>query len=166
MTTYTHNSELQAITVPLTNLAIHKSPQHPLSIFQPVVSSPAIPWQWLLTVKILQLHMLRFYLHSVLCRTLSQLIGSPQTIYLITPLHRLSRKHLLQQKLYHCRGVFTASLHSNGCCFTVCFEIFAYQWVWRHNILNLIMIICFCTHPNSSFTAIKSSSLNKLQANE
>jgi hypothetical protein len=43
---------------------IQKSPQHPLSLFQPAVSSPAVPLQRLLTVEILQLHVLRFYLHS------------------------------------------------------------------------------------------------------
>jgi hypothetical protein len=35
-----------------------------------------LAWQWLLTVVILQLHTLRFYLHSLLCRILSQLTGS------------------------------------------------------------------------------------------
>jgi hypothetical protein len=49
---------------------IHKSPQHPLSLFQPAVSSPAFPWQQLLTVEILQLHTLRFDLHSLPWRTL------------------------------------------------------------------------------------------------
>jgi hypothetical protein len=33
------------------------------------VSSPAVPWQWLLTVEILQLPALKFYLHSLPCRT-------------------------------------------------------------------------------------------------
>jgi hypothetical protein len=45
------------------------STQHPLSLFQPVVTSSAVPWQQLLTVEILQLHALRFYLHSLPCRT-------------------------------------------------------------------------------------------------
>jgi hypothetical protein len=49
---------------------IHKSPQHPLSLFQPAVSSLAIPWQQLLTVLILQLHVLRFDLHCLLSTTL------------------------------------------------------------------------------------------------
>jgi hypothetical protein len=63
---------------------IHKSSQHPLSLFQPAVSSPAVPWQWLLTVEILQLHTLKFCLnggslptatfpHRLLYRTDSQL---------------------------------------------------------------------------------------------
>jgi hypothetical protein len=43
---------------------IHKSPQHQLSVFQPAVSSSAVPWQRLLTVEILQLHSFKFYFHS------------------------------------------------------------------------------------------------------
>jgi hypothetical protein len=42
--------------------------QDPLRLFQPSVSSAAIPWQWLLTVEILQLPTLRSYFHSLLCR--------------------------------------------------------------------------------------------------
>jgi hypothetical protein len=41
LTTYTHDSELQGITAPLLIFTIHKSPQHPLSHFQPVMSSPS-----------------------------------------------------------------------------------------------------------------------------
>jgi hypothetical protein len=37
--------------------------------FQPVVSSSAVPWQRFLTLKNLELHALRFYLHSLPCRT-------------------------------------------------------------------------------------------------
>jgi hypothetical protein len=48
---------------------IHKLPQHPLSLFQPAVSSPAVPWQRLLTVEILQLRALRSSLHNLPCRT-------------------------------------------------------------------------------------------------
>jgi hypothetical protein len=59
LTTYTYDSELQAITAPPLISTIHKSQQHPLSLFQPAVSSPAVPWQRLLTVDILQLHALR-----------------------------------------------------------------------------------------------------------
>jgi hypothetical protein len=49
LTTYTHDSELQAITATPIIPTVHKSPQHTRSLFQPAVSSPAIPWQWLLT---------------------------------------------------------------------------------------------------------------------
>jgi hypothetical protein len=55
LTTYAHASELQAITAPLLISILYKSPQHPLSLYQPAVSSPAVPWQWLLTVEILHL---------------------------------------------------------------------------------------------------------------
>jgi hypothetical protein len=44
LTTYTHDSELQAITAPPLISTIHKSPQLPPSMFQPTVSSPAVPW--------------------------------------------------------------------------------------------------------------------------
>jgi hypothetical protein len=37
LTTYTHDSELQTITAPPLISTIHKSPQHPLSLFQPAV---------------------------------------------------------------------------------------------------------------------------------
>jgi hypothetical protein len=66
---YINDLELQAITAPLLISTIHKSPQHLLSLYQLAVSSPAIPWQRLLTVEILQLHALRSCLHSFQCRT-------------------------------------------------------------------------------------------------
>jgi hypothetical protein len=48
LTTYTNNSELQAITAPPLISINHKSPQQPLSLFfQPAVSSSVVPWQWL-----------------------------------------------------------------------------------------------------------------------
>jgi hypothetical protein len=37
LTIYTHDSELQAITAPPLIATIHKSPQHPISHFQPAV---------------------------------------------------------------------------------------------------------------------------------
>jgi hypothetical protein len=55
LTTCTHDLELQVITAPPLISAIHKSLQHPLSIFQPAMSSTAVPWQRLLTLDILQL---------------------------------------------------------------------------------------------------------------
>jgi hypothetical protein len=66
---YTQDSELQAITTPQLKSKIHKSPQHPLSFFQPAVSSPAVPWQRLLTVEILQIHALKSSLHRLQYRT-------------------------------------------------------------------------------------------------
>jgi hypothetical protein len=35
--------ELQAITAPPLISTIHKSPEHPLGLFKPVVFSPAVP---------------------------------------------------------------------------------------------------------------------------
>jgi hypothetical protein len=51
--TYTHDSELQAITALPLIYTLYKSLQHPLSLFQPTVSSLAAPWQRFLTVEIL-----------------------------------------------------------------------------------------------------------------
>jgi hypothetical protein len=73
LTTYIHDSKLHAITAPSLISTIHKSPQHPLSLFQPAVSPIAVPWQRLLTVDIFQLHAFRFYLHRLPYRT--QLAG-------------------------------------------------------------------------------------------
>jgi hypothetical protein len=56
LTTYTHDLELQAITALSLIYTLYKSPQHPLSFFQPAASSPAFPWQRLLTMEILQFH--------------------------------------------------------------------------------------------------------------
>jgi hypothetical protein len=74
----------------LLNLQITRVPTNP---FSSMLSSPAVPWQLLLTVEILQLHAFRFYLHSLrhrtpldwqLCNSTadSQLTGSPQMSFL------------------------------------------------------------------------------------
>jgi hypothetical protein len=55
VTTYTHNSKLQAITALSLISTLYKPPQNTLSLFQPAVSSPAVPWQRLLAVEILEL---------------------------------------------------------------------------------------------------------------
>jgi hypothetical protein len=62
------HSELQAITAPPLISTIYKPPQHLLSLFQPAVSSSAVPWQRHLTVEILQLHVHRSSCHSRPCR--------------------------------------------------------------------------------------------------
>jgi hypothetical protein len=85
LTTYTHDLELQVITVPLLISTIHKSPQHPLNLFQCAVSSPAIPWQWLLTVEILQLHMLKSSLNDSSFLTASFPHRLPYWTDLVTP---------------------------------------------------------------------------------
>jgi hypothetical protein len=79
---YTH-SELQVITTPPLTSTIQKSPQYPLSLFQPSMSSPAIPWQRLLSVEILQLHTLKSSLHRLPYR--NDLVTPID--FLITPRH-------------------------------------------------------------------------------
>jgi hypothetical protein len=71
LTTYAHDPELYAITAPPLISTIDKSSQHPLSLFQPAVSSPAVSWQRFLTVETFQLQAFRFYLHSLPCRTVN-----------------------------------------------------------------------------------------------
>jgi hypothetical protein len=68
-----HESELQAVTAPPLTSAILKPPQNALSLSQPAVSSPAVPWQWLLTMEILQLHTLKPSLPRLPYRTHCQL---------------------------------------------------------------------------------------------
>jgi hypothetical protein len=68
LTTYTQHSELQVITALLLISTLYKSEQHLLSLFQPAVSSSAVPWKQLLTLNILQIPVLRFYLQSLPCR--------------------------------------------------------------------------------------------------
>jgi hypothetical protein len=76
LTTYTRDS--YAITALLLISIIQKSPQHAVRFFQPGVftgrspataTSPAVSRQRLLTMEILQLQELRFYLRSLPCRT-------------------------------------------------------------------------------------------------
>jgi hypothetical protein len=91
-----HDSELRAMTVPLLISTIHNSPQHMLSPFQPAMSSPVVPWQWILTLEILQFHVLRSYLHSLPCRTLSNNCLCP---LLTTSRHEPCRKHHVSDSL-------------------------------------------------------------------
>jgi hypothetical protein len=87
LTTYTHDLELQVITaLPLIS-TIHKSLEHPLSLFQPSVSSPAVPWQRLLIVEIFQFHILTSQppigTHSLTCLdyNISAQINKKQLFY-------------------------------------------------------------------------------------
>jgi hypothetical protein len=89
LTTYTQDSELEAITAPSLISTIHKSAQHPLSLFQPAVFSPVIPWQRLLTMEILQLQALKsslnrapFQLPLFLTYSHTELIRLPQLSFL------------------------------------------------------------------------------------
>jgi hypothetical protein len=93
-------------------LQISRAYANPLSLL--AVSSPAVPWQRLLAMEILQLHALRFYLHSVPYRTAYQpttqldLIIAPSLLSLpcrtqlthcavlvITSRHGPHRKHVI-----------------------------------------------------------------------
>jgi hypothetical protein len=90
---------------------IDKSPQHTLSLFQPAVSSPAVPWQRLVTVEILQLHALKSFLHR-----LSYTADSvAQIVFLITPLHGPSRKHRFQQYIVACVSVAAGTCLLSRC---------------------------------------------------
>jgi hypothetical protein len=89
----------KAVTVPPLISTIHKSPQHPPSLFQPAVSSPAVPWQRLLAAEILQLHALKFSHH----RFRTDLVAP--IVFLITPLHGPIREPRFQQYLYCCVSV-------------------------------------------------------------
>jgi hypothetical protein len=65
--------ELHVITAAPLICIIYKSPQHPLSLFQHAVPASAVPWQWLLSVEILQLPPLHSFLCRLLFRTACQL---------------------------------------------------------------------------------------------
>jgi hypothetical protein len=83
LTTYIHDSEIQAITAPPLISTIHKLPQHPLSLFHSVMSLPAVPWQRHLTVEILQLHAHKSSIHRLPYRT----DWVDPITFKITPLH-------------------------------------------------------------------------------
>jgi hypothetical protein len=110
-TTYTQASELQAITAPQLISTIHKSPRHTLSIFQPAVSSPAVPWQRFLTVHILS------FPRSGPIFTASRADLNWLCPLLITSGHGPYRKHRSSVVCFrvHCGGnIFTELLPING----------------------------------------------------
>jgi hypothetical protein len=109
LTTYTHDSELQAITALSVISTLYKSPQHPLNLFQPAVLSSVVPWQRLLTVQFLQLLALGFYLLSLPCRIQMAWLGRP-SCFQDNSSARTTQK---TQSRYCCRDVFTAPLDSN-----------------------------------------------------
>jgi hypothetical protein len=89
---------------------LHKSPQHPPSLFQPAVSSRAVPLQRFLTV-ILQLQALKLslnggslptasFLHNLQYRTES----ATPTVFLITPLHNRFQQYLHCYMRIRCKG--------------------------------------------------------------
>jgi hypothetical protein len=61
LTTYTHHSELQVIIAQSLISTLHRSPQHPLSLFPPAVSLQPFLRK--------ASHALRSYIHSLPCRT-------------------------------------------------------------------------------------------------
>jgi hypothetical protein len=82
LTTYTHHLELHIIMAAPLICTIYKSPQHQLSLFQPAVPAPAVTWQRLLSVEILQLPVLHSFLCRLLFRNACQLL--PQLNWITT----------------------------------------------------------------------------------
>jgi hypothetical protein len=89
LTTYTYDLAVQVIRASLLISTIHKSPQHPLNVFQPAVSSSAVPWQQFLTVEIFHLPVL-MPLPAGHC--LATELNAPAA-QVITSRHRPHRKH-------------------------------------------------------------------------
>jgi hypothetical protein len=108
LATDTHDSDLQVITAPPLISTIHKSPQHPLSLFESAVSSPAVPWQRLIIVEILQHHEFRSSCLSLQCRTDYQL---KFVSCLCLGTNRIENIVLL---LLRSCPLFTEPLHRNG----------------------------------------------------
>jgi hypothetical protein len=124
MNIYIHDPGLQALTALSLISTLHKSPQHILSSFQ-LVSSLAVPCQWLLTVEILQLHALRSFSQSTVAPFLLSpaLQGSSDKV--ATTFHGPSGKHRFQQSLHCCRGVFAEPLPMNWLYNTVVYSTVA-----------------------------------------
>jgi hypothetical protein len=74
---------------------LHNLSQHPLCLFQLTVSLPAVPWQRLLTVEILQLHALRSTVYSLPYRipVNCQLNSNAPIVFFLTIRHWPHRKH-------------------------------------------------------------------------
>jgi hypothetical protein len=70
LATYTHNSELQVITALSLISTFYCSLEHTQPGVLSRLRSPlALSWQRILALMILQLHALRLFPHSSLCRT-------------------------------------------------------------------------------------------------
>jgi hypothetical protein len=118
----THYLELETIRAPPLISTIHKSPQRPLYLFQPV-SSLAVPRWRLLTVEILQLsHSSPVWMEAPLQFSSNCPFSSPNSvqnwlgcpvIFLITPRHGPRRKHCSMSHPNLFRGNVFAS-PSNG----------------------------------------------------
>jgi hypothetical protein len=107
--TCTYHSKLQVITGPLVISTVHKTPQHPLSLFQPAVSSPAVPSQRLLPMEILQLPALRFSCHIRPCRALVNSTIAPSLLSL--PCRARLKCHP-STEITHASTNYVTSLHS------------------------------------------------------
>jgi hypothetical protein len=70
LTTYTYESELQALSKLSLIPTLHKSLLHLPNLFQPAMSSSAVPWPGLLRMEICQLYSLKSSSDSRTCRTL------------------------------------------------------------------------------------------------
>jgi hypothetical protein len=157
LTTCTHHSELQVITTLSLIFALHKSPQHLLSLFQPAISSPAVPWQLLLTVEILQLmHSAPLFtaaraellptikstiapsLLSLPCR--AQLNSQPSTKWNAPIVFFINPRRGPHQK--HCSSIVSCLFISAGTCLPIrCSETANCLFVYC--ITTAVLIVCF-----------------------
>jgi hypothetical protein len=116
LTTYTHDSKLEAITAPPLIFTSHKSPHNPLNIFQLAMFSPAIPWQWLLAMEILQLHVLKLFLPRLLYRT------QPNSANFVS--YNISAQTRQKMPCFHCCGPTVPLLRicclATGTCLSSC----------------------------------------------
>jgi hypothetical protein len=78
LTTYVQHSELQALTGLPPVSPSQKSSKHLLSLFQPAVSSPVIPWQRLLREKV------KNYPHFCFSNLFTQKVGVEKVCHFST----------------------------------------------------------------------------------
>jgi hypothetical protein len=118
---------------------IKKSPQHPLSFFQPAVSSAAVHLQQFLTVEILQLHALKYTLLRLQNRT--DLVAPVP--FKITPRHGPRSNTPFPTVLlllcvdFCCGNVFTETLPRNSHCISTDLR-------WLHSNGSTRYIVEFC----------------------
>jgi hypothetical protein len=159
LTTYTYDSELQELTTLSLIYTLYKSLQRLPSLLQPAVSSPAIPWQQLLSVEILQLHMLRFYLHSLSCRTLLNSLSKSKAKLLCTWQFTTNQFVLVSGPLSLMTRVFFPP-HLNPCGHSPLwwedgFVFYEYAWPFvkcmycPYSMLPEILPFALCTSPLS-----------------
>jgi hypothetical protein len=103
LTTYTHHSEIQAITALSLISTLYKSPQHPLSHFPACCIFVSRSLSTALKVEILQLHTVRFYHHSIPCRSLFSPFAP--IVFRISARHGPGRKHSYNNPFFVARVV-------------------------------------------------------------